>query len=300
VASEADNSILERYRHTFRAPVSWNPVNLLPEFLYHYTTAAGLCGIVADGAIRATNFSFLNDLSEVEHGRRVADQVLKVKRQRSSAAARQLTDRIIASFNVETVSEVYVACFTTLADDLSQWRAYGGSIAERYALGFDAHALDLVGGALPNGRFARVLYDEAEQRARLKRVLAKAFAFVEGQHLLPAALDVVAAETAKRMARVLPVFKNDAYKREEEWRVILWQSPDDETPQFDTSRGVLRPYRPFILGRTIRLRQLYVMAPARREIALKAAKMLLRAAAVENPECFDSSECFHSSIPFAE
>jgi hypothetical protein len=67
---------------------------------------------------------------------------------------------------------------------------------------------------------------------------------------------------------------------------------------FDTSRGVIRPYVLFALedrpGKPLPLHSLYVLAPAQPDQAMKAAAMVLEAAGVERviPR--------RSGIPFAD
>jgi hypothetical protein len=47
-----------------------------PGCVYHYTSAAGLNGIVTQRALRATNYSFLNDPTELAYGRSVVQRIL--------------------------------------------------------------------------------------------------------------------------------------------------------------------------------------------------------------------------------
>src|SRR5436305_1025961 len=47
-----------------------------PNTVYHYTTADGFVGIIREMTLRATNFSFLNDPSEVQYGKELAVQYL--------------------------------------------------------------------------------------------------------------------------------------------------------------------------------------------------------------------------------
>jgi hypothetical protein len=50
----------------------------MSEILYHYTTAAGLMGIVQSRTLRATNAEFLNDAQELQFGRsRLRDALLE-------------------------------------------------------------------------------------------------------------------------------------------------------------------------------------------------------------------------------
>ena len=56
--------------------VSLDPDEFIPEMLYHYTSAYGLYGILSSGILRAGNFSYLNDSSEIQYGRNLAQDML--------------------------------------------------------------------------------------------------------------------------------------------------------------------------------------------------------------------------------
>ena len=48
----------------------------MPPVLYHYTSAEGLLGIVESGILRAGNFSYVNDASELTYGQELVTDVL--------------------------------------------------------------------------------------------------------------------------------------------------------------------------------------------------------------------------------
>lgn len=102
-----------------------------PRRLFHYTTIDAFASIVESGCLYATHVHFLNDATEYQHGLEVAeklvdarlDQRLTIKKRRLLLEVRKRLHRL----GVGT----YVASFTPLADDLSQWRAYcrGGGVS---------------------------------------------------------------------------------------------------------------------------------------------------------------------------
>jgi len=92
--------------------------------LYHYTSAAGLHGIVATRSLWTSHYRFLNYTSEFQHGWKI---VL------GAIARRGAEIRDISSLAWETValfrqhsSEVhgFVGSLTSEGDLLSQWRGY--------------------------------------------------------------------------------------------------------------------------------------------------------------------------------
>ena len=109
-----------------------------PTLIWHYTTAPVLPKLFEkDAVMYATHTSFLNDRTECSIA---ADTFKLYYCQQYSWGMMDFEDIQRGSVRWRTaVHAPFVACFSTLRDDLSQWRAYasGGG----YAIGFD---LDLM------------------------------------------------------------------------------------------------------------------------------------------------------------
>jgi hypothetical protein len=265
----------------------------LPRRVHHYTTAAGFAGILHDGGMRATNFSFLNDPSEIQYARDLALVTLSDMRDSATGQLRELLEHTRTALALKASWEPYLACFSSLADDISQWRAYASSAAERYCLGFDAKTLASSLSVQPTARFVRLLYRKEEQVQRIVSFGEQAVEFVSNNNIDPTNWDAVGKVVADIMAWVLPEIKDPAYECEAEWRIIFRGDESAESPEFDTSQGTLRPFRRFQLPKPIPLREVCVLAPKRKPLALKAANMLLQSAALE-------IQATHSSVPFAD
>ncbi len=113
-----------------------------PPLLYHYTTVAGLDGILRSRELWATDLRFLNDSEEYLY---TVNLVLaEVERQRESS-----TDPLdIAELDAlghmvrgeeEVIPSVFVFSMSANGDQLSQWRGYGKGGG--FALGFNAEQL---------------------------------------------------------------------------------------------------------------------------------------------------------------
>lgn len=293
MTAEPNETLVEQFRSRLWRPASLAPSDFMPSCVYHYTTAGGFQGIVRDGFVRATNFSFLNDPSEVTYGTRLARELLNEMKESLTETKRAVIDQILTSLDLEAVAEVYVACFTRLADDLSQWRAYGSAAFERYAIGFDTQELEAL-SADPSTNFVKVLYKRTEQIDRIRFFVDRVFKFIEREHVHQQQWPTLAGAVAQLIARVLPELKDIAYENEREWRVIRWHARDGEPPDVDASRGVLRPFLKVQLPSPLPIVDLRFMAPTRKESARKAADMLLRKGRVAGVEPK------HSEIPFAE
>jgi len=286
--------LVREFRKAISPGISARGDALLPDVLYHYTTAAGLEGIVRERKLRATNFSFMNDPSEVQHGRELVETELTERLGHASGSEETFLQFVVANFNVEMLAEIYVCCFTRLKDDLSQWRAYGAAATERYSIGFASRELEYAATKQqPHVTFTYVDYDAAAQVDRIADLLDRAVAFIRSRSSSKRYLSDLGAATASRLAGLVPALKMKAYKSEREWRIIIWARPGVDKPTYDARRGVLRPYLECALPEDPPITSLHVLAPTRKELALKAAKMLLSDAGIAvRPE--------HSDIPFAE
>ena len=109
--------------------------------MYHYTTVHGLFGIVRAGAVWASHVRYMNDVAEVAHGRQVAIETLG----RLASKARFGEFRRILRLAAERIMHTdapnyFVASFSMLDDDLTQWRAYGRD--RGITIGFDLSTPD--------------------------------------------------------------------------------------------------------------------------------------------------------------
>lgn len=129
------------------------------ELLYHYTTQAGLLGILADKNIRATHLRYLNDTSEgqivskaLSHeiiDRFDADDFLKyldltpaTSDEKIKCSDEEIRNTAISSISWATSQDVFVTSFSEQKDLLSQWRGYAASYG--YSIGFSKKYLRTV------------------------------------------------------------------------------------------------------------------------------------------------------------
>src|SRR4051794_32982715 len=114
----------------------------IPERLYHYTSPAGLIGIVSSRTVWATVMHYLNDAKEFQKAIEIAHGILY----NTSADAADVASVVQACAELdealERVSRVHVCIFslTEQKDLLSQWRGYCPA-AGGYSIGFDTSPL---------------------------------------------------------------------------------------------------------------------------------------------------------------
>lgn len=141
-----------------------------PDVIWHYTSTAGLLGILDDrgakqhqermgrsegltrGAfsIRFTDAQYLNDPQEMRYAREVLVKILlnradeldgddRVDLDAALGWLRDDPDKVSSRTKDIVTNGTYVACFSEAKDSLSQWSGYAGS--RGYAIGFDRNVL---------------------------------------------------------------------------------------------------------------------------------------------------------------
>ena len=207
--------------------------------LYHYTSAAGLLGILDNGAVWASDTRFMNDSEELRlaiHAlaRRVRERLRRVTNRTSRIA-------IEGALSMATQSgfSAYVASFTERGDLLSQWRAYAPR--DGVSVGFLANALRAVKGfqlsrceyidemafvARPlSPRLARVARDVDACVARLARVRglpgsSRAFEESAGDRRYRRKLELVHCILHRAIW-----LKHEGFAEEREWRLVRYEPP---------------------------------------------------------------------------
>ncbi len=187
--------------------------------LFHYTSQAGLLGIVKNEEIWATHTQYLNDRQEYRHARELALAEIAVmmgeyqgeKEFAQLNSMRMALDRCLESINV------CVCSFSEVADSLSQWRAYG-SATGGYAIGFAGQYLKKICGE-HKFHLVKCIYDEAEQRAciraLLEEVLEQHMQTAQSEYSLP-----FGGTLGIYLHRYAPILKHSAFREEREWRII--------------------------------------------------------------------------------
>jgi hypothetical protein len=189
-----------------------------PGTLYHYTDQAGFLGILQSGSLWATAIEYLNDSREYQMGFEIVRRELESRRKLVGDEVVGWVERAIedAVWSARTVG---VVSFSTVKDDLGQWRAYSGG-SGGMALGF--HGTELMGqlnagfaalvpvrycGAEAEEPVARGLCEEMIVAARQLRGTAEDWA--NFQHRCSVSLQVVCS-----------ILKDRAFRAEDEWRAI--------------------------------------------------------------------------------
>ena len=199
--------------------------------LYHYTTQAGLLGIIRDRQIWATHTQYLNDRREFLHAvDLMRAEILRLLNEQntrpgeSSAKRKEALNRMhdAISLSPEHIN-VCVCSFSEDSDSLSQWRAYGGSSG--FAIGFSPEVL-VAAVEKQHCFLAQCIYDPATQSDIVRALVEE----VLDEHLLKSPVtedreaDEVFWETGGNLLtylyRYAPMLKDRSFKEEGEWRII--------------------------------------------------------------------------------
>ena len=260
----------------------------VPETLYHYTTQVGLLGIIGNDELWMTHTQYLNDTQEFRHA---IDLVIAEIKRRIAAATGSL-EKIILGEMLGNLSpdnasmNVCVACFSEVGDSLSQWRAYGGSVAG-YSIEFCVSHMLLVTGR-EGFQLARCIYDDGEKRDLVANFVEANLQNIVQHRDEPSTVDNdpqywrKGGEMVAYLNRFGPVLKDESFSDEREWRII--SKPlmcTRETFGYRPGASMIIPYYRLALTNTIeqpgekRFRTVVVGPTPHREQAAAAVRSLL-------------------------
>ncbi|EGL65594.1 hypothetical protein AGRO_1614 [Agrobacterium sp. ATCC 31749] len=265
---------------------------------YHYTNASGLLGILDSNTLWATDIRHLNDPSESVFA---IDGMLAFLAQSISGSDRRQEIVNTIKKNLATpreVHSVFSVSFCRSGDLLSQWRGYG-SFGAGYSVGFR------MSGASPHPQIAKFVTVDYG-RVKLEKVSYDLMAIFE--EAWEEWRDELAEEWATTIRMISHSFKDDAYKEEQESRIVALRSENRaplvyEAPVKFRARGnEIVPYIPLsfnpILGdnkpERLPIREIIVGPGVDFERANRSLRQKLRACGYEDVEITPSSVPFRS------
>jgi len=232
----------------------------LPSTFFHYTSSAALISIIQNNEIWLSDATFLNDRSEVKHGRDIALQCLNdAISARGRKEMKAMLRETLALFETKPDPIAYTACFSWEADDLSQWRGYGKGNSP---VSIEFEYRTLMFGYASEAIISEVQYDIRKQRWILNQVLqAYKNAYTEevrnpNPNKRPISKEkeqtICASKLYNGLWRYIVAFKDAAFKQEREVRYIYLAHdfsggeatwfPEHPTPKFREYNGRIIPY----------------------------------------------------------
>jgi hypothetical protein len=207
-----------------------------PALLYHYTSSAGLLGILSSMRVWATSVEHLNDWKEIDFAVDLAKQLLL---NRFSDAARTQEDRDLVQAMFNTVGTAakrhYVFSLSEVGDLLSQWRAYcsvGG-----YSIGIPSVQLARMAAAQQfvlwpcvYGAPAMLMVQEM-----ITAHIARYSALRQSGIAVDPATQTISWALAQHITLFGTAMKHDSFAEEREWRLV--GTVDERHPQINFRPG---------------------------------------------------------------
>jgi hypothetical protein len=242
-----------------------------PPMIWHYTNVQGVMGILGTGKIFATNYRYVNDLTECIYANKILVEEIELLSPSQSPLSQAVLRAILDTpEQLLGAVDIYIACFCEDGDVLSQWQAYGRG---GYAIGLGVKEVTehLIGGGY--GLY-RVHYEQKLLRELIQQLIVKFCSLVDmhasginiadihprviystavGRHSelasdLPEPLNLLCRALTMVFIELACSFKDRAFEIEEEWRLVykgVSQAENDASLRI--MREMIVPYKELVL-----------------------------------------------------
>lgn len=266
----------------------------VPKVIHHYTSPAGLLGIVRSKAIWATDVRYLSDSQEFRYAVDLAGAVIRDwGADAEGDRERSFYKSVEMSLRRSPSNRLFVTSFSAVGDLLSQWRAYC-PVTGGFAIGFTTAALIESTNifAIP------CIDDQGRQKEFIELLLMLVLTKYREVTSIEepgsdAALDMVSDEFLSGFLLLAAAFKHPGFAEEQEWRMFTLAGPPDVL--FREGRSGIVPYIELPLRKVKRgypLRQVTVGPSPHIDLGKQAVDQFLTANKLK--DCGILS----SSIPF--
>ena len=208
--------------------------------VYHYTGDVGLYQIFASGNLWMSDYTSMNDPSEINYGIKIGVEELKSELGRRGNQVLGLrfvkTFQSIADSGLHQFMSAYVLSMSIAPDELTQWRLYADGAAG-YAMGFDSTILDqaftsfTTSQSLHGSGSFRGLYDETHLRTQMLTYVRNALDVIQTMPIGPLQemgrmLGKIGTNLMYAMIYTALYFKHPAYRSEQEYRYLVVTAPN--------------------------------------------------------------------------
>lgn len=221
----------------------------VPETLYHYTSSAGLIGIIESSKIWATKTTYLNDSSELQLTFDYIREEVEIQKKNSIKKHDGFNyDDLLSLLDSIGNVNVSVASFSAKGDLLSQWRGYS-KIGDGYSLGFDGNKLKKFIGNLTTNFGDKFYLVPCQYEPEIHKKLAANFVnhFI-ATNISRKSPDFESFDRSTKHAYfeqniliIAQIIKSKAFEQEEEWRLISPGLPYSDA-KFRIGKHALIPY----------------------------------------------------------
>ncbi|OHD85618.1 MAG: hypothetical protein A3I60_05780 [Sulfuricurvum sp. RIFCSPLOWO2_02_FULL_43_45] len=204
--------------------------------LYHYTSLEGFIGILSNQNIWATEYSFLNDSSELGYGLSIVKKLLKKYiDENNDALVCKFFEYVLNYLNDEAlIHQFFIASFSEHKDQLSQWKGYGRN-GSGVSLGFDfkdltrwkrEEILDI------NIYIKPVIYEKEIQEKEITKILDLLMKHIKTLKTIDK-IETIASCLAGFLIEKSIFFKSLAFQEENEWRIVYNNIGTSSVPRKD-------------------------------------------------------------------
>lgn len=220
--------------------------------LYHYTSGTGLIGILEADQVWASSIHGLNDSKELSH---TVDLAKEIIRETLNTTGVEGDNNFLYAFSqlLDSISKIslYISCFSTAGDSLSQWRGYCPP-GFGYSIGFDGYELEKESSA-QGFKLKHCTYNHETQKKIISdwatRNIAK---MLPGLRLNAKIADEYVRSTNSALIdefmEFAPYFKDRAFSDENEWRLVAIVPSNDNRLKVRASKSMLIRYLPIRLN----------------------------------------------------
>lgn len=182
----------------------------VPEKLYHYTSKEGFLGIIENKTLWASSILFMNDEKEACIPFEIYGKLLYKEDKDKNTNIRKDYFNFFKEFRG---LETYVISFSEKKDDLNMWRAYGDNTSG-ICIEFNSDSLLKVlkeNQEKMELRFEKCIYDEQEQKNAIQ-------SFLDSKN---GSKNLEADGIYKKLLKFSPYFKDESFRDEKEWRIVV-------------------------------------------------------------------------------
>lgn len=234
--------------HLAKTPPQTVPVSNGQPLLFHYTTLAGLTGILGTQSLWASCIHYLNDSEEFKHGLDVVKEIAWDRLPTATGAHALFLKRVMTAVAQYAGGFVYLASFAEDGDLLSQWRGYAhtGGVS----IGFDFFALRELASS-HNFLLVKCIYDHQTKRRLASEFLDDALSRIPSDaELMEGEVEIKAYAFIERYFQISAAFKNPSFVEEDEWRLVSRYVPvTHPRVKVRTTTRMLVPYYDLPLDR---------------------------------------------------
>ncbi len=218
--------------------------------LYHYTSLAGVLGIIGSGVMWASDIRYMNDSAELRH---TADLV---KREVELRIAQGHDEPGLLNAFIDWVQHritnghiLFGASFRSNGNLLSQWRGYS-SVGKGASLGFNARYIRQR-AVEQDFKLGRCVYERREQQRLISQIVdAVELLVVSEEGAEPGSFLPLFAHLETDLLRIAAILKHPSFEEEQEWRLVspVISNYREASVYFREGRSMLVPYMKFSLS----------------------------------------------------